>query len=582
MSEVVTNKGLLKGVHFLIEPSETNDLFCPEDFSEEQKMVQETTRQFVEQDHQPLSDLMEAGAHDLNRDLLKKLGDLGLLGTHMPEQYGGLEMDTNTNTIVTEGLGWTGAFSTTYGAHTGIGMLPILYFGTESQKEKYLPALISGDKVACYCLTEPGSGSDALAAKSRADLSEDGTHYILNGQKMWISNAGFADVFIVFAKVGGTDFWDGLTLGEEEKKLGIKGSSTRQVFFENVKVPATNLLGERGKGHLIAFNVLNTGRYKIGPSALGGSKGLVEVSIKYANERQQFGRAISSFGAIQSKLANQAIQTYAAESAVYRTSGLINEYVDKLKSEGKNFEESKLVAAEEYALESSILKVYVTDVVNDIANECVQIHGGMGYSEETMAARGYRDSRIAMIYEGTNEINRMLMLNLIFKRAMKGSFDFATSAMKVQQELITGKNGAIDYTSTEDKIISNFKKVALMLIGSVGQQAMKGRLDLKHEQEILMNLADILIDVYVSESVVLRTAKYPSDLKNNMMRVFLRGANERIRSNALEAIGSFVKPALQGDFVTGINKFCSYPLCNVKELNRSIAKHVIDAEEYSV
>ncbi|MEL6388916.1 MAG: acyl-CoA dehydrogenase family protein, partial [Bacteroidota bacterium] len=354
---------LLKGAHFITDRTAPESIFTPEDVNDEQDMIRETAREFVKTAYQSLADRLEAGEHDLNRDLLKGLGDLGLLGTHMPEAYGGMEMDTNTNLIVTEELGYTGAFSTTYGAHTGIGMLPILYFGTEEQKQKYLPGLISGDKVACYCLTEPGSGSDALAAKSTAVLSEDGNHYILNGQKMWISNAGFADVFIVFAKIDGTAFtgfilekgMEGLTLGAEEKKLGIKGSSTRQVFFENVKVPVENLLGQEGKGHHIAFNVLNTGRYKIGPAALGGAKGIIAIAANYATERQQFGQPIANFGAIKGKIGEMAVQTYAAESAVYRTSGLIQEYIKELKANGKSYAEAKLDAAEEYALESSIL-----------------------------------------------------------------------------------------------------------------------------------------------------------------------------------------------------------------------------------
>ena len=583
-------KGLLKGAAFITQKPQNDEIFCPEDFSEEQLMIEDTALEFVEKDHSPLADRMEEGEHTLNRDLLKKLGDLGFLGTHMPEQYGGMDLDINSNTIITEAIGRTGAFSTTFGAHTGIGMLPILYFGTEAQKEKYLPELITGDKVACYCLTEPGSGSDALAAKSKADLSADGSHYLLNGQKMWISNAGFADVFIVFAKIEGVDFtafiversWDGLTLGAEEKKLGIKGSSTRQVFFENVKVPVENMLGEKGKGHLIAFNVLNTGRYKIGPSALGGSKGLIEVSINYAKERVQFGQPIASFGAIQSKIAEQMIKTYAVESATYRTSGLINDYLLQLKAEGKTVEEAKLEAAEEYALESSILKVASTDIVNEIADECVQIHGGMGYSEETMAARGYRDSRIAMIYEGTNEINRMLMLNLLFKRAMKGSFDLAGPAMMVQSELMTGKNGQTVYDTQEEKTVSNFKKVSLMLLGSLAQLAMKGKIDLKKEQEILMNVADILIETYLAESIVLRTLKYPTEVKEAMMQVFLRRAAENIRKSALEAIGSFVKPALQEGFIKGVEKFCFYPLRNTKELRRLIAEKGIQSGKYSL
>lgn len=590
MSTENITKQTLKGAHFLLQKESFNEVFTPEDFSEEQKMVQETTKQFVQKDHAPLADRMEAGEHELNVDLLKKLGDLGLLGAHMPEAYGGMDMDTNTVSIITEEIGRTGAFSTTYGAHTGIGMLPILYYGTEEQKSKYLPGLISGRKVACYCLTEPSSGSDALAAKTKAILSDDGLHYILNGQKMWISNAGFGDVFIVFAKIDGQHFtafivekgWEGLTLGAEEKKLGIKGSSTRQVFFENVKVPVNNLLGEAGKGHLIAFNVLNTGRYKFGPLVLGGSKGVIEVAVKYANERQQFGQPIANFGAIQSKIAEQTVRTYAVESATYRTSGLINDYLEEIKSQGKSLEEAKLIAAEEYALESSILKVVAADVVNYIADECVQIHGGMGFSEETLAARSYRDSRIAPIYEGTNEINRMLMLNLIFKRAMKGQFDFAQKAMAVQQELLTGKNGQHEYKSAEEKAISNFKKVALMLIGSLGQLAMKGKINLKIEQEILMNAADIINDVFMAESAYLRAQKHPSDMKDRMVKVFLRGANERIRSNALEAIGSFVKPELQEGFEAGVHKFCSYPLQNIKRLKREIAAEIIEKNEYHI
>ena len=588
MSTDIINKALLKGAHFLLQASSEQETFTPEDFSEEQKMVAETTSQFVDQDFQPFSDRLEHGEHDLNRELLLELGNLGLLGTHMPEQYGGMEMDTNTNTIVAEKIGKTGAFSTTYGAHTGIGMLPILYFGTEEQKNKYLPDLISGEKVACYCLTEPSSGSDALAAKSKAELSEDGKHYILNGQKMWISNAGFADVFIVFAKIDGRDFtgfivekgWEGLSLGAEEKKLGIKGSSTRQVFFENVKVPVENLLGEKGEGHQIAFNVLNTGRYKIGPMALGGAKGVIELSANYANERVQFGQAIASFGAIQSKLAEQVLQTYAVESAVYRTSGLIQDHIAQLKEEGQSYAESKLNAAEEYALESSILKICASDNVNMVADECVQIHGGMGFSEETLAARCYRDSRIAKIYEGTNEINRMLMLNLVFKRAMKGHLDIATPALKIQQDLLSGSKSDDLDKSPEQQAVENFKKVGLMLIGSVAQLAMKGKINMKQEQEILMNLANILTDTYLAESTYLRTTKHPSTTKEAMTKVFLRGANDRIYQQALEAVGSFVLPEKQAGYVSAIRKFCSYPLVNVKELKREIAGEVIKSAGY--
>ena len=456
---------------------------------------------------------------------------------------------------------------------------------------------MSGDKVASYCLTEPSSGSDALAAKTRADLSEDGAHYIINGQKMWITNAGFSDVFIVFAKIDGKEFtafilekgMAGLSLGAEEKKLGIKGSSTRQVFFENVRVPVENMLGERGKGHLIAFNVLNAGRYKIGPFALGGSKGLVDLSVKYANERIQFGRPISSFGAIQSKIAEQAIRTYAAEAAVYRTTGLINDYTEELMNKGKSYAEAELIAAEEYALESSILKIALSENVNYVANECVQIHGGMGYSEEGRAARGYRDARIAMIYEGTNEINRMLMLNIIFKNAMKGALDFATPAMAVQQELLTGSPNSYLDLSDEEKLIKGFRKTALMLVGSVGQLAMKGKINLKEEQEILMNLADILIDLFISESQLMRFLQNKSlnkgaalNIQEAILQVQFQSAKHRIINNAAEAISSFVLRDKQEAYLAAVTQFCVYPLKNVKELKRSIARHLIDHNEYTL
>ncbi len=587
---------LQKGAHFLIAGFD-GEIFTPEKLNDEQKMIKSTVEEFVKNDYEPVADRMEHGAFELNRVLLKKLGDLGILGTHMPESYGGMQMDPNTNAVVLEEIGYTGAFSTTIGAHTGIGMLPILYFGTEEQKQKYLPELISGDKVASYCLTEPSSGSDALAAKTRADLSDDGKHYIINGQKMWITNAGFADVFIVFAKIEGKDFtgfildkdMPGLTLGAEEKKLGIKGSSTRQVFFENVKVPVENLLGTQGEGHLIAFNVLNAGRYKIGPFALGGSKGLTNLSIKYANEREQFGRSISSFGAIKSKIAEQSIRTYAAESAVYRTTGLINDYTELLMQEGKSYAEAELLAAEEYALESSILKVSLSENVNYIADECVQIHGGMGYSEEGRAARGYRDARIAMIYEGTNEINRMLMLNIIFRSAMKGALDFATPAMAVQQELLTGSTLNTTHMTDEQKAVVGFRKTALMLIGSVGQLAMKGKINLKEEQEILMNLADILIDLFTAESLWLRHEQNNTDqtgvnkeLREAILQVFFHQASDRIYAKAKETVGSFVLENKQQAYLSAIQQFCQYPVKNLKELKRQVADFVIDNNRHAL
>lgn len=585
-----------KGGHYIIADTDV-DIFTPEDFTEEQQMIMDTVSDFRKTEYEKVADLMEHGEFHHNRDLLKKLGDLGFLGTHMPEAYGGLQMEATTNAIVKEAIGGSGAFSTTFGAHTGIGMLPILYYGTEEQKQKYLPGLIAGDLIASYCLTEPGSGSDALAAKTRADLSEDGKHYIINGQKMWITNAGFADVFIVFAKINGEDFtgfilekgMEGLSLAAEEKKLGIKGSSTRQVFFENVKVPVENLLGEQGKGHLIAFNVLNAGRYKIGPFALGGAKGITEMSIKYANERIQFGQPIASFGAVKAMIADEAVQVYVGESAVYRTAGLLHEYAEMLMADGKSYADAELIAAEEYALESSILKIYMSEVVNDLANTNVQLHGGMGYSEETRASRSYRDARISMIYEGTNEINRMLMLNLIFKKAMKGKFDFATPAMAVQQELLTGSTA--DYSGLSDEAIAvkNYRKLALALVGTAGQLAMSGKLNLKHEQQILMGLADILTGLYISESTLLRHEKAnstgkgaPKEIREALLQLAFRNIDSQIRNSATEVIGSMIKEGKQEGFVQAMNKFCSYPLRNTKELKKVIADYLIEANEYNL
>ena len=584
---------LIKGAHFLFEDQLPSSVYTPEDFTEEQKMIRQSVDQFIEQEFMPVSDRLEAGEHSLNVSLLKSLGELGFLGTHMPETYGGLGMDTNTNTIITEALGRSGAFSTTYGAHTGIGMLPILYYGNEEQKNKYLPALISGEKVACYCLTEPGSGSDALAAKTRADLSEDGKSYIINGQKMWISNAGFADVFIVFAKINGTDFscfilekeMEGLKLAAEEKKMGIKGSSTRQVFFENVHVPVDNLLGEAGKGHLIAFNVLNAGRYRIGPAALGGSKSLCDVSIAYANERLQFGRPISSFGAIKSKIALQATDTFVGESAVYRTSGLINEYIEHLEAEGKSYEECKLIAAEEYALESSILKVAITDKLNEIASECVQIHGGMGYSEEAPAARAFRDARISMIYEGTNEINRLLMANLIFKRAMKGQLDFSGPAMKAFQQMGKAEDRGQSMTS-EEEAVYGFKQIVLLLLGALGQKAMSGKMNLKEEQEIVLFLSDIIIETYLSECVLLRVQRlseqsdHPIELYQSMLKLHLSTASHKVLGLAEQAFGAFTDGETLHRYVNGIHQLCSYPIQNTVELRRTVADYLIEKESY--
>ncbi len=600
MSATITENVTLKGGEFLIKDSNYQDLFIPEDFNEEQLMVKETVKSFVEQEIHPYVERIEKLEEGLIPSILDKFAELGLLGTHMPESLGGSNLDYITNTIIGEEVGPSGSFSVSYNAHTGIGMLPILYYGTEVQKQKYLPKLITGELKSSYCLTEPSSGSDALSAKSTAILNAEGTHYILNGQKMWITNAGFADIFTVFAQVDGDKFtgfilekgMEGFTLGAEEKKLGIKGSSTRQIFMENVQVPKENLLGEIGKGHLIAFNVLNTGRFKLGASCLGGCKKITSVGIQYANEREQFKTPISSFGAIQYKLAEQAIRNFVTETAVYRTAQLIQNGEIHFKDAGSDFAKSKLEAAEEYALECSIIKIIGSETLDYVVDETVQIFGGMGYSEEGIIARAYRDSRINRIFEGTNEINRMVMLSTILKSAMKGELDLMTPGMAVQNELMNGVASSEvfvgDY-AMEQQAVANFKKVLIMLLGTAAQQAMSGQLNLKTEQEILMNLADIITEIFNAESTLMRVMKiaasYPDkdiNLYNAILRTHLHDATSRVTKQATDAIASFVAPEMQGAFISGLRKFTKYPLQNVKENRRKIAGVLIAAGEYSL
>ncbi|HMR86498.1 MAG TPA: acyl-CoA dehydrogenase family protein [Saprospiraceae bacterium] len=600
MSATITENVTLKGGEFLIKDSNYQDLFIPEDFNEEQLMVKETVKSFVEQEIHPYVERIEKLEEGLIPSILDKFAELGLLGTHMPESLGGSNLDYITNTIIGEEVGPSGSFSVSYNAHTGIGMLPILYYGTEVQKQKYLPKLITGELKSSYCLTEPSSGSDALSAKSTAVLNAEGTHYILNGQKMWITNAGFADIFTVFAQVDGDKFtgfilekgMEGFTLGAEEKKLGIKGSSTRQIFMENVKVPKENLLGEVGKGHLIAFNVLNTGRFKLGASCLGGCKKITSVGIQYANEREQFKTPISSFGAIQYKLAEQAIRNFVTETAVYRTAQLIQNGEIHFKETGSDFAKSKLEAAEEYALECSIIKIIGSETLDYVVDETVQIFGGMGYSEEGIIARAYRDSRINRIFEGTNEINRMVMLSTILKSAMKGELDLMTPGMAVQNELMNGTSPSevfVGNYAIEQQAVANFKKVLIMLLGTAAQQAMSGQLNLKTEQEILMNLADIITEIFNAESTLMRVMKiaasYPDkdiDLYNAILRTHLHDATSRVTKQATDAIASFVVPEMQGAFISGLRKFTKYPLQNVKENRRKIASVLIAAGEYSL
>lgn len=593
MQDTLVKTGVLKGGEFIVKESAAEDTFIPEDINEEQKMVRQMVRDFAKESGEK--------AHKLESqvELMEKAGELGLLGCHIPEEYGGMPLDTNSNTFISEELGaMGGGFATTIAAHTGIGMLPILYFGTEALKTKYLPKLASGEWKAAYCLTEPGSGSDALAAKTRADLTPDGQHYLINGQKMWISNAGFADMFIVFAQIDGDKFTGfiverntpGITFGAEEQKMGIKSSSTRQVFFENVKVPVENVLGEIGKGHLIAFNALNIGRFKLGVMCMGGAKKAISIGVQYANERKQFGQPIANFGAIKFKLAEQAIRTFALESICYRISDLLQDKKDVLMEKGAAYSDATLQAAEEYAIECAIIKVYGSEVTDYVVDELVQIHGGNGYSEEYQAARAYRDARINRIYEGTNEINRMLMVSQLLKRAMKGKFDMVGPAWAVQKELASMPSfETLEGNYAEErKALKDFKKIILMTAGAAVKMQMDGQLDIKEEQEIVMNIADMMIDTFIAESLLLRVERlnelpakpHSQDVYDAMLKVLFTDASYRITKNATDALVSFAEGDLLKTFLMGIKRFSKYPPANVKTARRLVADALIESNEY--
>jgi len=593
MSDTLAKKDLLKGGEFLIKDATVADMFIPEALNEEQEMVRQMVKDFAVE-IKDKGRILEA-----QPKILDQAGELGLLGSHIPEEYGGMPMDTKTNTVINEEIAHVpGGFTTTFAAHLGIGTLPILYFGTHEQKAKYLPGLASGALKASYCLTEPSSGSDALAAKTTAVLSEDGKEWILNGQKMWITNAGFADVFIVFAKINGEHFTGfivekgtpGFSLGAEEAKLGIKGSSTRQVFFENVRIPVDNLLGEKGRGHVIAFNILNVGRFKLGVMAMGGAKASLTVGTKYSNERHQFKQPISSFGAIKYKIAEGAIRTFACESSIYRVADLMQDKEEQLLEEGKTLRDALLESAEEYSIECALIKVLGSEVADYVVDEVVQIHGGYGFSEEYPAAEAYRDSRIARIYEGTNEINRMLMVSQLMKKAMKGQLDFVTAAMAVQQELMTGATSEMPEGpyGAEIKAVKDYKKAVLMCIGAAAQKQMEGKLNLKEEQMILTNFADMMIESYNAESLLLRVIKL-NDSPNRkqdqavydaVLKTYLTDVNARMNKCGQDALVSFADDSVLPLMLKGLRAFTKYQPTNVRDARRLIANTLIEANEY--
>ncbi|TAL63350.1 MAG: acyl-CoA dehydrogenase [Bacteroidetes bacterium] len=586
----------LKGGEFLIKETNAQDIFIPEQWNEEQLMIAQSCTDFLAQEVWPNLDRIDAQEEGLTVKLLDKAAELGLLGLSVPEEFGGFEKDFVTGMLATEKLGSGYSFAVSISAHTGIGTLPILYYGNDAQKKKYIPNLVNGKWKACYCLTEPSAGSDANSGKTKAVLSPDGKHYILNGQKMWITNGGFAEIFTVFAKIDNDENlsafiieknFGGISLNPEEHKMGIKGSSTRQVFFNDCKVPVENLLSDRQNGFKIAVNILNIGRIKLAAAALGASKKISEKSIQYANERNQFGRPIAKYGAIRYKIAEQAIRIYATEAALYRATQNIEDAMNSLTAGGMDHSKAILKGVEQFAPEAAILKVAGSEVLDYVVDEGVQIYGGMGFSADAPMERGYRDSRINRIFEGTNEINRMLIVDMMLKRAMKGELDLMGPATKVAGELMSipdfgGEDTAL--FGAEKKYLRNFKKAVLMTAGSAAQKLM---MELAKEQEVLMNIADMLIDLYVSESVLLRVEKLVSmrgeeacKEQIDIMRVYLNDAADRINKNGKEAINSFASGDEQRMMLMGLKRFTKTEPFNAKDARRRVAAKLISENKY--
>ncbi|MBT1690399.1 acyl-CoA dehydrogenase family protein [Dawidia soli] len=598
MSTASATKQAIKGGEFLIRDTAAAEIFIPEEFNEEQRMIMQQCRDFLSKEVWPRLDEIDSMKDPkLMPSILDKAGELGLLGTSVPQELGGFGMDFNTTMLVAEVIGAGHSVAVALSAHTGIGTLPILYYGNDDQKKKYIPKLATGEWKAAYCLTEPDSGSDANSGKTKAVLSSDGKHYIINGQKMWITNGGFADVYVVFAKIDNdknlTAFiveksFGGITMNEEEKKMGIKGSSTRQIFFNDCKVPVENMLSERENGFKIAVNILNIGRIKLGIAALGGSKHTTSIATRYANERKQFGTSISSFGAIKHKIAEMATRIFASESAHYRAGQNIDDAYHAFVAAGTDSSKARLKALEEFAIECAILKVHGSEVLDFTVDEGVQIYGGMGFSAEGPMDRAYRDARINRIFEGTNEINRLLTVDMLLKRAMKGSLDLMTPAMGVQKELLAIPDfGAAEEEGVfvkEKKVLANLKKAGLMVAGSAVQKFM---MKLSEQQEILMNLADMMIEVYVAESTLLRVEKIigqksekAAELQKEMALIYLHQAVAKAAAAGREAISAFAEGDEQRLLLMGLKRFTKIDAYNLKDARRKVADYVIEKGEY--
>jgi len=594
MAKTVENA--IQGGSFLIEDIPAERVFTPEDFTDEHQMIAKTTEEYVNNEVLPQLEHLENHEFDRSVKLLRKAGELGLLSADIPEEYGGLGLDKVSSAIIAENMAPAGGFAISHGAHVGIGSLPIVLFGTEEQKQKYLPYLATGEKIAAYALTEPGSGSDALGAKTTAKLNAEGTHYILNGEKQWITNSGFADVFVVYAKVDGQHFtafiverdFPGVSTGAEEKKMGIKSSSTRTLILQDVPVPKENVLGEIGKGHVIAFNILNIGRYKLGLGAVGGAKRALEITLKYANQRQQFKRPISQFTLTQEKFATMAARLYAAESSVYRTVGLFDERMGLLDAEKAKDGKEIAKSIAEYAIECSLNKFFSTEVLDYIVDEGVQIHGGYGFMQEYEIERAYRDSRINRIFEGTNEINRLLVPGMYLKKAVKGELPLFQKAQQLQEELMmmTAEEPGSGVLEQEKYLVRNAKKIALMVAGLAAQ---KYGQRIEEEQEVLVNIADIVSNIYAMESALLRTEKaiQASGEEKNKQKVlytqiFCQEAFNEIEAHAKETLVAVEQGDTLRMMLAALRRLTRHTPINVIAKKREAASALIEAEQYIV
>jgi len=594
MATSTVSQNLLRGGSFLITPCTPDDVFTPADLADDQRLIGQTAEEFVTKEVMPVVPELEAHKDNLMAGILKKAGELGLLGGAIPEAYGGAGLDKVSATVLAEKVSGYGSFAVSHGGHAGIGTIPLVYFGTEEQKKKYLPKIATGELLSCYCLSEPQAGSDALAARTRAVLSPDGKNYILNGQKMWITNGGFADVFIVFAKIDGEKFscfivekgYPGFTVGGEEKKMGIKGSSTVPIFFENCPVPKENLLHEAGRGHIVAFNTLNVGRFSLGAHCVGGAKKILEASSKYSKERTAFGKQLREFGLIRGKLAEIAIRIFAVESMIYRSAGMVDQAV-AAQDPGKDKSQQAMQVLEEYAIESSISKVYGSEMLDFCVDEAVQIFGGYGYHEDYPVARAYRDSRINRIFEGTNEINRMLIIQMLMRRAMSGTLPIIQSAMKLADEVLAGpsmEEGPTGAFAEEERALAQAKKTFLLAAGTAVQ---KFREKLSDEQEIVASLSNVVMEIYGMESVLRRTQKAAAargDAATSVMadatRAFIYGASDRVEKEARTALVATLEGDMLRTQLAVLKRFSKHEPVDIIALRRRVSDAVLAQDRY--